>query len=73
VNPLKEPTLTSGTAYFRLHGVTGYRHRHSEDDLQRLRRICASFDEVYCLFNNASMLEDATRFAALAAMDGPPG
>jgi uncharacterized protein YecE (DUF72 family) len=67
VNPLTQPTLTRGTAYFRLHGIGGYRYRHSDDDLRRLLDLGAGFDEAYCLFNNMTMFEDAARFQALAS------
>jgi uncharacterized protein YecE (DUF72 family) len=70
VNPLKQRTATAGTAYFRLHGITGYRYRHGEDDFPRLLGICAGFDEAYCLFNNITMFEDAVRFKALAMNTG---
>jgi uncharacterized protein YecE (DUF72 family) len=70
VNPLKQGTTTAGTAYFRLHGITGYRYRHGEDDFRRLLGICAGFDEAYCLFNNITMFEDAVRFKALAMNTG---
>lgn len=66
VNPLQQRPVTDGTAYFRLHGITGYRYRHSEDDFRRLLDLCAGFDEAYCLFNNMTMFEDAARFKALA-------
>jgi uncharacterized protein YecE (DUF72 family) len=68
VNPLTQRTVTGGTAYFRLHGVTGYRYRHSDDDLRRLADLCAGFDEAYCLFNNMTMVEDAARFMALTSV-----
>lgn len=70
VNPLTRQTVTGGTAYFRLHGITGYRYRHSEDDFRRLLARCGAFDEAYCLFNNVSMFEDAARFKALALRTG---
>lgn len=70
VDPLKVPSATAGTAYFRLHGVTGYRYRHTEDDLRRLRDLAAGYREAYCLFNNMSMLEDAERFRDLVAAAG---
>lgn len=66
VNPLRQRTVTGGTAYFRLHGITGYRYRHSDDDCRRLLGLCAGFDEAYCLFNNMTMFGDAARFKALA-------
>lgn len=49
--------------YFRLHGVTGYRHRYADSELRRLRALCRG--TTYCLFNNMSMAEDAARFLAL--------
>lgn len=71
VNPLTRRTVTGGTAYFRLHGITGYRYRHGDDDVRRLLSLCSGFDEAYCLFNNMSMAEDAARFQALA-QGAPP-
>lgn len=70
VNPLRQSPVVGGTAYFRLHGVGGYRHRHNEDELRRLLELCAGFDEAYCLFNNMTMFEDAARFKALASNAG---
>lgn len=70
VNPLRQSPVVGGTAYFRLHGVAGYRHRHGEDELRRLLELCAGFDEAYCLFNNMTMFEDAARFKALASNAG---
>jgi len=52
-------------AYFRLHGVTGYRYRYTDEDLRRLLGWCQKFDKVYCLFNNVSMWEDALRMRGL--------
>ena len=70
VDPLKHRPVTGGTGYFRLHGVTGYRYRHADEDLERLLDIAAGFDTAYCLFNNMAMLEDAERFRALAVARG---
>ncbi|MDI3317672.1 MAG: DUF72 domain-containing protein, partial [Bacillota bacterium] len=57
-------------AYFRLHGIGGYRYRYTDEDLERLLRRCreaeaAGAGEVFVLFNNVSMLEDARRFRRL--------
>ncbi len=54
----------------RLHGRGGY--RYSDDELEALRQMCLRQLEggrrpVYCLFNNAFMLEDALRFQRLLA------
>ncbi len=62
VDPFKRMPETRGTAYFRLHGRGGYRYRYTDEDLRHLLGLCSEFDEVYCLFNNVYMAEDATRF-----------
>lgn len=72
VNPLMRKPVTRGTAYFRLHGIGGYRYRHSDDDLRRLLDLCAGYDTAYCLFNNMTMFEDAARFGTLASGGGLP-
>ncbi|MBX5465251.1 MAG: DUF72 domain-containing protein, partial [Clostridia bacterium] len=63
-------------AYFRLHGVGGYRYRYTDADLERLAERCrqaeeAGAEEVLVLFNNTAMLEDARRFRA--RLGGGPG
>jgi uncharacterized protein YecE (DUF72 family) len=70
VNPLIQRPLTMGTAYFRLHGIGGYRYRHDDVDLRRLLDACAGFDEAWCLFNNMTMFEDAERFKAISLAAG---
>jgi len=49
-------------AYFRLHGKTGYRYNYTDSDLEDLKKLGEGFSEVYYLFNNISMYEDAKRF-----------
>ncbi|KSW12344.1 hypothetical protein CF15_06280 [Pyrodictium occultum] len=64
--------------YFRLHGLGGrevnYRYKYRDEDLARLASILASileeYDsvrEVYVMFNNIYMGEDAQRFREIAA------
>ncbi len=65
VDPFQGLPVTTGTAYFRLHGRTGYRYRYTEEDLLQLLAWCREFSEVYCLFNNVGMWEDAGRFLAM--------
>jgi Uncharacterized conserved protein len=51
----------------RLHGadeLVNYRHRYTEDELRELNRRIAC-TEVYALFNNLSMKEDAERFSMI--------
>jgi uncharacterized protein YecE (DUF72 family) len=65
VDPLKDSPLHGAIRYYRLHGVTGYRYVHTEQDLQRLKVACDDAQPTYCLFNNIFMAEDAVRFQAL--------
>lgn len=67
VGPFKNPPVTSGSAYFRLHGRQGYPYRYTDEDLHQLLTFCGPFEEVYCLFNNISMWDDATRLSRLVA------
>jgi uncharacterized protein YecE (DUF72 family) len=54
--------------YFRLHGIGGYRHRYTAEELERLHLLPPKEALTCCLFNNVSMFEDARRFQeALAA------
>ncbi len=61
VDPFQGLPVTTGTAYFRLHGRTGYRYQYTDDDLHQLLAWCQGFEEVYCLFNNVNMWDDAMR------------
>ncbi|RMD67926.1 MAG: DUF72 domain-containing protein [Gammaproteobacteria bacterium] len=63
VDPFKVPPFPDPLRYFRLHGITGYRYRFTDGDLERLRGFCGG--TTYCMFNNLSMAEDAKRFMAL--------
>lgn len=65
VDPYKRKPASGGLAYFRLHGITGYRYRYTSEDLHRLREWCAGLEDAYCLFNNMTMFEDAKRFQAI--------
>lgn len=65
VDPLKEPALYGAIRYYRLHGLTGYRYVHTDQDLQRLKAACDGDLPTYCLFNNLFMAEDAVRFQTL--------
>jgi uncharacterized protein YecE (DUF72 family) len=71
VDPFATRPPRAAFRYFRLHGVTGYRHRYSAAELARLLQYCRG--TTYCLFNNASMVQDAARFAALLAGRGIDG
>ncbi len=65
VDPFARLPVTGGIGYFRLHGRTGYAYRYSDADLEELWSRCQGFQEVFVLFNNVSMWEDALRFQQL--------
>jgi uncharacterized protein YecE (DUF72 family) len=72
VDPFSGPCQHGEVAYFRLHGMGGYRYRYTDQDLRRLAAVCreelaAGRRAVYAMFNNVSMLDDALRFQALLA------
>ncbi len=52
-------------AYFRLHGRGGYRYAFTDADLRWLLLQLRGYTEVWVLFNNMSMWEDARRFRRL--------
>ena len=60
------PTPPAKIRYFRLHGITGTRHRYTDAELKQLKQFCAGQTSTYCLFNNVAMATDAKRFAAMA-------
>lgn len=70
VDPLRrEPVHVAGFTYFRLHGLGGgevnYRYKYTDDDLLKLLEIVKRYAntlEVYVLFNNVHMFDDALRF-----------
>ena len=45
-------TVTPEQTYFRLHGTTGLRHVHTDDELRRLRDLVAGRPSPYVMFNN---------------------
>jgi len=65
VDPFRRLPTYGEPAYFRLHGVGGYRYLYTDDDLAQLQEICTHYNEVYCLFNNVQMWKSAQQFQAL--------
>ena len=59
------PASRAKIQYYRLHGMTGGRHRFTGEELQRLRQFCRTKAPTYCFFNNVAMAADAQRFAAV--------
>jgi len=62
VDPFKAEALSGELVYFRLHGIGGYRYRYTDRDLKKLKVKCEEKKEIYFMFNNIYMFEDATRF-----------
>jgi uncharacterized protein YecE (DUF72 family) len=60
VDPFKSDPQWGQVRYFRLHGMTGYRYRFSDEDLEELQEKCPGM--TYCLFNNVNMWTDALAF-----------
>jgi len=62
------PAYSGEIAYFRLHGLGEqmYYYQHTDTELRKLMELITPYEkggrEVYILFNNLSMFEDAIRF-----------
>jgi uncharacterized protein YecE (DUF72 family) len=65
VDPLQNPPPDPQFAYCHLPGPAGFRSRYEEEALLRLRDLCHELNEIYCLFGNIDMNNDATRFHQL--------
>jgi len=69
VDPFKnsEP-VPAKIRYFRPNGISGYRHRFTNDELNRLKTICDDGrGPAYCFFNNIAMADNAKQFTRLLA------
>lgn len=62
VDPMQTETVTPDTTYYRLHGTSGARHVHTDDELRRLRDLVDGRPDPYVLFNNMPRVGDAQRF-----------
>ena len=65
VDPMQTETVTPDQTYYRLHGTTGSRHVHTDDELRRLRELVDGRPSPHVLFNNIPRAGDAERFLAL--------
>ena len=70
VDPMQSETVTPEQTYYRLHGTSGSRHVHTDDELRRLRDLVDGRPSPYVMFNNIPRVGDAERFLALLARDG---
>ena len=62
VDPFKSRTVTPERCYYRLHGLTGWRYRYEDGELEELVSLLPETDLSYVFFNNYVMAEDAVRF-----------
>jgi uncharacterized protein YecE (DUF72 family) len=72
----RRPVSSYPTAYVRLHGLNereyDYNYDYSQEELTRLAeelsRLEETYEEVYCMFNNFAMYENAARLRTM--LDG---
>ena len=62
VDPMQTETVTPEQTYYRLHGTTGSRHVHTDDELRDVRDRIRDRRRPYVLFNNLPRVGDAERF-----------
>jgi len=66
VDPFKNKPVFGKINYFRLHGITGYSYRYTEDDLKTLKEMINKIPKpTYVMFNNVYMYQDALNFKKL--------
>lgn len=65
VDPMQTETVTPERTYYRLHGTTGIRHVHSDDELRDLRDRLQGRPAPYVVFNNLPRVGDAERFIGM--------
>jgi uncharacterized protein YecE (DUF72 family) len=65
VDPFQTESVSESLKYYRLHGIKGYRYTYTDEDLINLKKICEQSENVYCLFNNINMKNDALKFKTL--------
>ena len=62
VDPLRQISTTPDRPYFRLHGMTGWRYKYEEGELEELASLLPADKSAYVFFNNIEMTDDAVRF-----------
>ncbi|WP_343991232.1 DUF72 domain-containing protein [Terrabacter terrae] len=70
VDPMQTETVTPERTYYRLHGTSGSRHVHTDDELRRLRDLVDGRPSPYVMFNNLPRVGDAERFLAVLSGEG---
>ncbi|MDQ6700739.1 MAG: DUF72 domain-containing protein [Acidobacteriota bacterium] len=67
VDPFKTQSALGRSIYWRLHGLTGYSYRYSDEELDQLQAMLTEAGQEsrapsYVFFNNIWMRDDALRF-----------
>ena len=62
---MQTETVTPEQTYYRLHGTSGSRHVHTDEELRRLRGLVEGRPSPYVMFNNLPRTGDAGRFRDL--------
>lgn len=71
VDPFVHRTVTPEFVYFRLHGITGARHRYTDAELHALAAMLPPRNvPAYVLFNEMPRDEDARRFMKIVSGSG---
>lgn len=70
VDPFATETITPDTIYYRLHGRTGFGYVYEDDELSDLLSTLPAGARSYILFNNARMLDDASRLQTMMERRG---
>lgn len=68
VDPMLAETVTPEQTYYRLHGTTGARHVHTDEELHRLQSLIEGRPSPYVMFNNLPRAGDAERFLAMLSV-----
>jgi len=63
VDPFVDEQLYGEISYYRLHGFEGYKHKYTDEELEKLYEMCRK--DSYVMFNNIHMFDDALRFKKL--------
>jgi uncharacterized protein YecE (DUF72 family) len=70
VDPFVTRPEPGAAVYWRLHGIGGARHSHTDEQLRALARLLmevAPSEPAYVMFNNLPRVADAKRFKLLVA------
>ena len=74
VDPFQSISVCGNSLYWRLHGISGYRYRYTDEDLSALEAKLKAHAQIpgpkYVFFNNIYSKDDAMRFSAKLQLPG---